>query len=113
MNIKSRFAGDVTVLELNGRFDKNTAPIVRQWLEKASTAAPAYVVVNLMNVNFVDSTALAVLVQGVKRCRQKEGDLFLCSIQQPVYMIFELTRLDRAFNIFPDEHHAVQAFNGE
>lgn len=66
--------------------------------------------VNLSNTTFVDSTALATLVQALKRCQQVKGDLFLCGMKRPVYMIFELTRLDKAFNIFVDEEHAIRAF---
>lgn len=110
MQIKSYDAGPVTIVALSGRFDNHVAPSVAQSLEKATSATPAHVVVNLSDVHFVDSTALATLVQGLKRCRQKDGDLFLCGLQQPVYMIFELTRLDKAFAIFADENHAIRAF---
>ena len=49
-------------------------------------------------------------MQALKRCQQLQGDLFLCGLRRPVYVIFELTRLDRAFNIFVDEEHAIRAF---
>src|ERR671929_137943 len=70
-----------------------------RWLEEAADKPPAHVVVNLAGVKFVDSTALAALVRSMKRCRQQGGDLHLCGLQQPVRIIFELTRLDRAIEI--------------
>jgi len=66
--------------------------------------------VNLEGVDFVDSTGLATLVQGVKNCRQLNGDLRLCSVQQSVRMVFELTRLDKFFEIYLQEEEAVKAF---
>ena len=110
MNLEIRSSGDITVLALSGRFDKNTAPSVLTWLIEATSTPPANLVVNLAEVNFVDSTALATLVQGLKRCQQQKGNLHLCSLQRQVLMIFELTRLDKAFNIFVDENHAIQSF---
>ncbi len=110
MELKSRTVGNVRVLTLVGRFDTYTAPPIRQWLEDAIAAEPPQIVVNLGGVSFVDSTAMATLVQGMKRCRETSGDLCLCELQQPVRMIFELTRLDRAFEIFSDEEEAIQAF---
>lgn len=110
MELKSRLEGQVKILELSGRFDSYTAPQVRQWLEEAADREPAQLVLNLSGVHFVDSTALATLVQGMKRCRQLNGDLRLCCLQQPVRMIFELTRLDKAFEIFALEEAAVQTF---
>ena len=110
MEIKTRSADDVIIFELAGRFDNYSTPPFAEQLELAAKADPAQVVVNLGNVIFVDSTGLAALVQGMKRCRQQNGDLHLCSLQRSVFMIFELTRLDRAFHIFVDEEHALQAF---
>ena len=102
--------GDVKILTVQGRFDTYNAPPVREWLEEAVRTRPPFIVVNLAGVNFVDSTAMATLVQGMKRCRERDGDLRLCALQQPVRMIFELTRLDRAFEIYQSEEDAVQAF---
>lgn len=110
MEIQEKDANGIQILELMGRFDAYTAPTARQWLEKATEEEPARIVVNLEGVQFVDSTALATLVQGMKRCRQLNGDLRLCGLQQPVRMIFELTRLDKAFEIFSGEDEAIQAF---
>ena len=112
MNFESRSAanGDVSVLELAGRFDAYEVSAVKEWLNKVTNSSPAWVVVNLSTVNFIDSSGLAALVQGMKRCRQQDGDLYLCGLQQPVRIIFELTRLDRAFEIFAEENEAVAAF---
>lgn len=110
MEMKTRVAGDVNVLELAGRFDTNTVPPVAAWLDQVTSSPGARILVNLANTTFVDSTALATLVQALKRCQQVKGDLFLCGMRRPVYMIFELTRLDKAFTIFVDEEHAINAF---
>ena len=112
MELKSRVSGSVAVLELTGRFDAYVAPPVDEWLERAAAADPAQVLVNLAGVTFVDSTALATLVQAMRRCRQQHGDLRLCGLQQPVRIIFDLTRLDRAFKIYPGEAEAVSSFGG-
>ena len=101
---------DVAVLALEGRFDTAQTAAPKAWLEQNTAAAPAHLVVNLAGINFIDSTALATLVQGMKRARQQGGDLYLCQLQQPVRMVFELTRLDKAFAIFASEGEAVQAF---
>jgi anti-sigma B factor antagonist len=111
MKLQTRSTNDVQILELAGRFDAYEEPPVRQWLDKTSNGAPAHVVVDLAKVHFIDSTALSTLVQGMKHCREKNGDLHLCNLQQPVRIIFELTRLDRAFEIFPTEAEAIAAFN--
>jgi anti-sigma B factor antagonist len=111
MQLQSRMIDSIAVLDLNGRFDNYTTPAVTAWLEQASRSSTPRVVVNLAGVNFVDSTALATLVRGLKRCRQQNGELYLCGLQPPVYMIFELARLDRAFSIFADADHAIRTMS--
>ncbi|MBP1464913.1 STAS domain-containing protein [Candidatus Chloroploca sp. M-50] len=107
MALTTRTVGNVTVLELTGRFDAHMAPALLEWYGKLRTAQ---VVVNLAGVNFIDSSALAALTGGMKRCRQQKGDLKLCALQQPVQVIFELTRMNRAFEIFPSETEAIASF---
>lgn len=102
---------NIKILTLSGRFDALTSPSVQSWLDEAIKTKPVQIVVNLAAVTFIDSTALSTLVAGMKRARQMEGDLRLCKLQQPVRMIFELTRLDKAFEIFPGEDEAIGAFS--
>jgi anti-sigma B factor antagonist len=109
MELKSHIVNDISIVELSGRFDSYEAPRLTTWFEKATPK----VVVNLSDVSFVDSSALALLVKGLKHCRQQGGDLALCSLQQPVRVIFELTRLDKAFGIYANEDEAIQALHGK
>lgn len=102
--------GPISVLQLKGRFDAHEVEPVNAWLQEQVNQGRVRVVVNLEGVNFIDSTALSVLVRGMKNCREKSGNLNLCSLQQPVRVIFELTRLDKAFGIYASETEAGKAF---
>lgn len=106
MKIAKRQIQDVAVLELDGRFDAHEVPAVRKEFESAR----GKLLVNLSGVNFIDSSGLASLVQAMKHCREAGGDLYLSDLRQPVRIIFELTRLDRAFEIFGAEDEALRAF---
>lgn len=110
MEIIKSSRNDIPVLQLKGRFDAHEVEPVNAWLAGQTQAGSAKIVVNLEGVNFIDSTALSTLVRGLKLCREKGGDLHVCSLQQPVRVIFELTRLDKAFDIFSGEEDAVKGF---
>ena len=110
MNLQAQFLHNIPVLALTGRLDTHTVPDVRKWLEKES---PQYLVIDLSQVNFVDSSALATLVFGLKMCRNQDGDLWLAGLQEPVKVIFGLTRLEKAFRIFPDVETAVSTINNQ
>lgn len=110
MEINKSSRNNLPVLQLKGRFDAHEVEPVHAWLVDQVKAGGAKIIVNLEAVNFIDSTALSTLVRGLKLCREKSGDLHLCSLQQPVRVIFELTRLDKAFDIFPSEEEAAKGF---
>ena len=111
MELTSNQIKDINVLELSGSFDIYTATMVRNWMEQATAASPANIVVDLSDVHFIDSTALATLVQGIKRARQHQGDIRLSGLRQPVRMVLELTRLDKVFEIYGTKEAAIEAFD--
>jgi anti-sigma B factor antagonist len=102
---------NVTIIAYTGRLDSYTTQEARKLLEAALEKSPPKIVVNMKDVTFADSTALSALVVTMKRAREANGDVRLCGLQQPVRMIFELTRLDQVFEILSSEEEAVQAFN--
>ena len=111
MKILSNTIDDVRVFELSGRFDAKSAPDVQRELQASLEQDGRRIIVNMANVDFVDSTALSTLVQTRRSAGEKQGDLYLCELRQPVRIIFELTRLDRVFEIYPDLPSALMAFS--
>lgn len=109
MELRTSTGSSVPVLYLKGRFDAHEVAPVREWIKTHIDAGQVQLCINLAEVNFVDSSALSVLVQGLKHCREKGGDLVLCCLPQVVRVIFELTRLDKAIRIFATEEEAIQA----
>ena len=107
MDITHKVSNSINIIQLGGRFDAHEVAPVVAWLKGHAEAEKVNLVVNLAGVNFIDSTALSTLVQGLKHCREKNGELHLCCMQQPVRVIFELTRLDKAFSIYTSEEEAT------
>jgi len=112
MNITTEEIKGVTVVRLAGRFDAYTAPTIKEKFLELQAAGRAKLVVDLSAVDFVDSTGLATLVAGLKQCRQAGGDLKLAGLRSRVRVIFELTRLDWAFQIHENEMAALSEFQG-
>jgi anti-sigma B factor antagonist len=109
MNVKTRFVDNVIILDLEGSLDRLSALQVRQAVIDVTKEQPVHVVVNLKGVDRMDSSGLSVLVLGLRRARENQGNFCLCSLQSPVRMIFELTRFDKVFEIFINEEDAVLA----
>jgi len=115
MSIESRVleGGGVAVVRLDGRFDAYEEPQMRKWLDSQQAVGRSRLIIDLSGVNFIDSTALAALVRGMKITREAKGDLLLCALRQPVRVIFELTRLDRVFPIFTTVEEAARHFGAQ
>lgn len=110
MEMTEEQIGTTMALNLSGRFDAYVAPAVEKFFQRVSVNAKPHVIINLANVNFVDSTGLATLVIGMKHCRQQNGEMVLCCVRQAVGIIFELTRLDKVFTICNTQEEALEKF---
>jgi len=111
MRMETTEQGGIPVLKLTGRFDAYETSQVKSWIDDTITAEQPNAAVDLANVTFIDSSALAMLVRGMKNCREQGGDLHLAQLHQAVQIIFELTGLNRAFKIYPTLDEAVEAFS--
>lgn len=98
----TQLSPQVILAPIAGRFDAHQVPKVQKEIDAALADGATTVIMELSEVNFVDSSALAVMVRTMKHCRERGGELILCGLRQPVPIIFELTRMDKAFRIFDD-----------
>ena len=97
----------VYVISLAGEVDLYTAPEFKQQLLEVIAQGANEVIVDLSSTTFIDSTTLGVLVGGVKRLRPNEGRLSLVCSDRNITKIFEITGLDRVFDIYADREAAV------
>ena len=95
------------VISLAGEVDLYAAPEFKQQLLEVIGQGGKDVVVDFSDATFIDSTALGVLVGGVKRLRWNDGRLSLVCNDRTITAIFELTSLDRVFTIYPSRDEAV------
>jgi anti-sigma B factor antagonist len=99
----------VQCIAITGRFDIKHVHSTHHHIGTALEQT-ANLIIDLSGAHFIDSTALALLVRTMNQCRQAGGDLRLCGVQPSVRYIFELTRLDRAFTLFPNREAALLSF---
>lgn len=78
----------------SGDLDLATAPRLRQQLVDATAGGRTLVILDLENVDFLDSVALSVIVGGHKRLRHSGARLHLAGPRSIVRRVLELTRID-------------------
>ena len=101
---------DTHVIELGGEIDLYTAPEFKERMIQLIDAGKKRIVVDLSKATFIDSTTLGVLVGGVKRLRPTGGALALVCTDQNITKIFEITGLDRVFEIHGSRDEALASF---
>jgi anti-sigma B factor antagonist len=95
---EQRMRGAV-VLAVHGDADLHTASMLRDRLDRAIDGGASGVVVDLSDASFFDSTALGVLVGGMKRLRATRRQLRLVAPRPEVRRLLEITLLDHVFAI--------------
>src|ERR1700694_2695844 len=91
----------LNVLPLEGEIDLHVSPRIAVSLAQIAQRKQRQVVVDLSRVNYIDSSGLAVLIEGMQNVEEYGGKFALAGLQETVRSIFELARLDQVFQIFP------------
>ncbi len=91
-----------TVVTVDGEIDCYTSPALREQLLTLIRAGHHHLVLDLDQVEFLDSTGLGVLVGMLKRVRNHDGTLDLVCSQDRILKIFRITGLHHVFPIHPD-----------
>src|SRR5207253_3183637 len=96
------------VLPLKGEIDLHVSPSVTASLNAMIEKKPRRLVVDLSEVTYIDSAGLAALIEAMQKVEGYGGRFVLAGLQETVRSIFEISRLDQVFQIFPDVDAALR-----
>jgi anti-sigma B factor antagonist len=105
--------GDVTVVNFIDRKildEQNIQIIGEQLFSLVDEEGCRKLLLNFGNVEFLSSAALGKLITLNKKLQAAKGRLILCNIDPQIHEVFEITKLDKFFNIQKEEQTALQAF---
>jgi anti-sigma B factor antagonist len=97
------------LVELSGEVDLYTAPRFKEDLVGLIETGVDAIVIDLSRVTFIDSTALGVIIGGVKRLREHDGSLAIVAGSRPVVRILDITGLDKVLTVFDTRAEALAA----
>ena len=111
MELKQRKEGNVLIIKLlEKRLDEPATADFKEKMAEFVKRGNESIVLNLSEVNFVDSSGLGSIISSMKMLGQKE-DFAICGMQETVLNLFRITKMDKLFKIFPDEKEAVAALS--
>lgn len=93
----------VKVFQPIGNFDATKSQEFRHLLSQLTQCSTKVLLVDLKDVTFMDSSGLGVLVLAFKNLRAANAKLVVCSINEQVRILFELTGMDKVFEIFANQ----------
>jgi anti-sigma B factor antagonist len=97
------------VLALEGQIDLHVAAKVAGSIAELAKEKPARLVVDLSRVTYIDSSGLAVLINGVRDVEDYGGIFILAGVKDEVRPIFETARLENFFILSPSVDEALAA----
>ena len=110
MSVKVENKNGLTVCCIEGEVDINSSPNIKKSFDKLIAAKTPKIIVNLSKVTYVDSSGLATLVEVLKNMRSYGGKLRLTNMSSKVKSLFEITKLEKLFEIIADEAEAISTF---
>jgi anti-sigma B factor antagonist len=111
MKITTRQVDGVTILDLSGRITLGEGSVqlrdaVRDLLAKGSKL----ILLNLADVNYIDSSGIGELVSAYTTVRNQGGELKLLNLTKKVHDLLQITKLYTVFDVKDDEASAIASF---
>ena len=111
LTIASRVVDGVTVLDLSGRITLGEGSVqLRDAIRGLIGKGEKKILLNLGDVNYIDSSGLGELVSAFTTAKNQQADVKLLNLTKKVHDLLQLTKLYTVFDIKDDEASAIASF---
>jgi anti-sigma B factor antagonist len=111
MKIGTRQVDGVTILDLSGRITLGEGSVqLRDAVRELLAKGQKHVLLNLADVNYIDSSGIGELVSAFTTMRNQGGELKLLKLTKKVHDLLQITKLYTVFDIKDDEAEAIASF---
>ena len=108
--IKPRRLDDVVILDISGRITLGEGTVtLRGVIDKLLDAGDRKIVMNLEDVDYIDSAGLGELVRAFTVVRAQKGDLKLLKLTHRIHDLLQITKLLTVFDSFESEAQAIKS----
>ncbi|HEY9814941.1 MAG TPA: STAS domain-containing protein [Candidatus Obscuribacterales bacterium] len=99
----------IKVVQPTGILDSTKTNQFRAEISELVNSGAKIILVNLKDITFIDSSGLGALVIALKTVRSAGGRFYICSINEQVRILFELTSMDQVFEVYDNQEAFEQA----
>ncbi len=112
MKISTRQVDGVTILDLSGRITLGEGSVqLRDAVRELLSKGQKNILLNLAQVNYIDSSGIGELVSAFTTVRNQGGELKLLKLTKKVHDLLQITKLYTVFDIKDDEAEAIASFS--
>ena len=106
-----RDSGGVTVVDLSGRITLGEgSALLRKTVRELLDDNRLNILLNLADVDYIDSSGIGELVSAYTAVKKREGNLKLLQLTKKVHDLLQITKLFTVFDVYSDEHTAIRSF---
>ncbi len=108
----AREVGSVTIVDLSGRITLGEgSSTLRQMVRDLLAKNQRKILLNLGDINYIDSSGIGELVSGFTTVRNQGGELKLLQLTKKVHDLLQITKLYTVFEVHDNEQAALDSFN--
>lgn len=114
LNIESNVhENGVVVVKVAGEITFENSDILRSKIDELCEQGTKHMVIDLEHLQYMSSAGMGVLVHGVKKMRQANGDLRLCNLNAKMRRVFMITQFNHHFQVLKSVDEALGSFKSE
>ena len=111
LNMKERQAGDVTVLDMDGKITIGDGSVaLRSAVKRLLEEGKKKVLLNLAGVGYIDSSGIGELVSSYTLINNANGQLKLLNLTQKLQDLLTITKLLTVFDVYDSEADALNSY---
>jgi anti-sigma B factor antagonist len=104
--------GSVTIVDVSGRISLGEgSALLRKTIRDLLDAGHTRILLNLGDVNYIDSSGIGELVSGFTAVRSRNGELKLLNLTKKVHDLLQITKLFTVFDVYNDESTAIRSYH--
>ncbi|HWZ99252.1 MAG TPA: STAS domain-containing protein [Candidatus Dormibacteraeota bacterium] len=111
LHLTPRDSGVITVVDASGRITLGDgSAMLRKTIRQLLEEGHSNIVLNLADVDYIDSSGIGELVSAYTAVRSKSGELKLLHLTKKVHDLLQITKLFTVFEVYSDEGTAIRSF---
>ena len=110
MEITTQDVNDVKVVRIEGELDTGSSPEAQKQLDQMRAQGAKKILLDMAKLDFISSAGLRVLLATAQELKQNGGDLRVCSLNESVKEVFDLSGFSTLLMVLDNEDKALSGF---